>query len=172
MLTDNRVRAGLFCSLLLAALTGCPGEFGGGYEKVAFRERTPLAMAAAPDPPPVVAGFGAPAAVETPVLAADAAPPGVTQVMVEEGQQLYGTVCTACHGAGGAGTPAGPGLRDQDWIHIGGSFDEIVAIIQNGVANPVQYPGMMPPGGGGNFTADQVRALAAYVFALSRQPAA
>jgi mono/diheme cytochrome c family protein len=158
--------ATLSLPLLLAA---CPGEFGGGYDKVAFRERTPLALAAAPDPPPVIAGIGGAAAAETPTLAANLAPAGVTQEMVEEGQRLYGTVCTACHGAGAAGTPAGPGLRDQEWIHIRGSYDELVTIITTGVANPVQYPGMMPPLGGGNFNAEQVRSIAAYIFALSTQ---
>jgi ubiquinol-cytochrome c reductase cytochrome c subunit len=163
---------GLFALALPLILAGCPGDFSGGYDKVALRERTPLALAAAPDPPPVVAGIGGPAAVETPMLAPEATPPGVTQAMVEEGQQLYGTVCTACHGPGGAGTPAGPGLRDQDWIHITGAYDEIVNIIQVGVPNTVQYPGMMPPLGGGNFDAEQIRAIAAYILALSTQPGA
>jgi mono/diheme cytochrome c family protein len=152
--------------LLLAA---CPGEFAGGYDKVPFRERTPVALAAAPDPPPVVAGVGIGAPAEIPQLRPEIAPPGVTQAMVEEGQQLYGTVCTACHGVSGVGTPVGPSLNDQNWIQIEGRFDEIVAIIQSGVTNPVQYPGAMPPLGGGNFSPDQVRSIAAYLFALSHQ---
>jgi ubiquinol-cytochrome c reductase cytochrome c subunit len=153
-------------------LAGCPGEYGGGYEKVPNRERTPLATVAAPDPPPVIAGFGSPGSAALPTLAAGTAPPGVTQEMVEEGQRLYGTVCTACHGAGGVGTPAGPPVNDQDWIHIDGSFDQLVAIIVSGVSSPAQYPGMMPPLGGGNFTPEQVNAIAAYLLALSQQPGA
>ncbi|MEX2582532.1 MAG: cytochrome c [Gemmatimonadota bacterium] len=162
----------LFGILTLAALpvlAACPGDFSGGYEKVGFRERTPLAMASAPNPPPLVAGIGVGGAVETPVLAADLTPPGVTQPMVEEGQELFGTVCTACHGPGGTGSPAGPELNDGQWIHIGGGFDEIISIIQIGVPNPVEFPGAMPPMGGGNFTPEQVRSLAAYVFALNNQ---
>jgi hypothetical protein len=65
--------------------------------------------------------------------------------------------------------PAGPALNDTNWINIDGSFASIVAVIQNGVMQPVQYPGAMPPGGGGNFDAQQLEALAAYVFALSQQ---
>lgn len=172
MATTSRRLLGFFALATLPALAGCPGDFSGGYEKVAFRERTPLALAAAPDPPPVIPGLGAGAAGETPELPADGAPAGVTQEMVEEGQQLYGTVCTACHGAGGAGSPAGPALNDPEWIHVDGSFDQIVNIIQTGVANPVEFPAMMPPLGGGNFSADEVRSIAAYVFALSLQPAA
>ncbi len=153
--------------LALGPLLGACGDFDGGYEIVPYRERTPLAMPAAPEPPPLVAGLGGAGAVETPTLAN--APAGVTQEMVEQGQELYGTVCTACHGPGGAGTPAGPGLQDQEWIHIGGSYDDLVAIIEAGVPAPVEYPGMMPPRGGGNFDDAQVRAIAAYVLALSQQ---
>jgi mono/diheme cytochrome c family protein len=171
MLRLPRIFSGLLSLGALLAMTGCPGEYGGGYDKVPHRERAPLAMAAAPDPPPFAPGFGAPAATPTALVLPDHAPAGITQEMVEEGQRLYGTVCTACHGAAGVGTPAGPGLRDQDWIHIDGSFDQLVAIIRDGVANSVQYPGMMPPNGGGNFTPDEVRAIAAYVFALSHTDA-
>ena len=153
------------------ALAGCPGDYSGGYDKVSFRERTPLAVAAAPDPPPVVAGIGGSSGSDAPQLPEGAAPSGVTQEMVVEGPQLYGTICTACHGPGGTGTAAGPSLTDQNWLHIGGGYDEIVGIIQTGVPSPVQYPAPMPPLGGGNFTPDQVRAIAAYIFALSQDGA-
>ncbi len=149
------------------ALAGCPGEYSGGYEKVPYRERTPLAMAAAPNPPPVVAGIGGAGGSDVPQLPAGA-PSDVTQEMVEEGQQLYSTICTACHGPAGAGTAAGPALADQEWLHIGGGYDEIVQLIQTGVPSPVQFPAPMPPLGGGNFTPEQVRAIAAYIFALSQ----
>lgn len=154
---------------MLFVLAGCPGDFSGGYEKVGYREEGQLAMAAAPAPPPYIAGFGAGPA-ELPTLAANA-PAGVTQEMVEAGASSFGTVCAACHGPGGVGTAAGPTLADQEWIHISGSYDEIVTTIQNGIAEPVEYPGAMPPMGGGNFTPEQVRELAAYVFALSHAPA-
>src|SRR5690606_2299157 len=136
---------GLVALGLPLVLAACPGDFAGGYDKVPFRERTPVAVAAAPDPPPVVAGIGPAGAAETPTLAADLAPTGVTQEMVEEGQQLYGTVCGACHGPAGTGTGAGPALNDQDWIHINGEYEQIVNIIQAGVANPVEFAAAMPP---------------------------
>lgn len=171
MVNSSRRLLGILAFAALPVLAGCPGDFSGGYEKVGYRERTPLAMAAAPNPPPVVAGIGGAAGAEAPTLP-DGAPAGVTQEMVEEGQRLYGTVCTACHGGGGAGTPAGPQLSDGEWIHIGGDFQEIAGIIEAGVPSPVQFPGMMPPLGGGSFSADEVQALAAYVFALSHQAGA
>lgn len=162
----HRVLPGLIIAALSFVLAGCPGDFEGGYDKIVYRERSTPVRPAAPNPPPVVAGIGG-AAAAIPDLPA-AAPAGVTQAMVEEGQQLYGTVCTACHGSGGVGTPAGPNLNDQSWLHIGGSYDELVTIIQSGVPTPVEFPGAMPPLGGGNFNDEQVRAIAAYIFALSQ----
>ena len=68
-----------------------------------------------------------------------------------------------------AGTPAAPSLADAEWLNISGSYDEIVQTIHTGVPKPKAHPGSMPPLGGGSFTDDQVRQLAAYVFALSHQ---
>jgi len=95
-------------------------------------------------------------------------PPGVTTEMVSQGQQLYGTVCVACHGAAGTGGPLGPALNDQNWVHIGGEYEEIIQITRTGVMQPQNYPAPMPPLGGGSFNEDQQRAIAAYVYALSR----
>lgn len=153
--------------ILFATLSaGCLDDVG--YDKVAYRERDEIPAPARPNPPPVRANIGAGAA-DVPVLAAAVTPPGVTQETVEQGAELYGTVCSACHGPAGAGTPAAPALDDDEWISVSGAFDEIVNVIHTGVANPVQFPGMMPPLGGGNFDDEQVRAIAAYVFALSNQ---
>jgi mono/diheme cytochrome c family protein len=117
----------------------------------------------ATDQPPPAATPPTPAAGTIPAEL----PPGVTAEMVSEGQRLYGGVCVACHGQGGTGGPLGPALNDQNWIHIGGEFDEIVAITTTGVAQPRQYPAPMPPMGGGNYTPDQVRAISAYVYSIS-----
>jgi len=109
----------------------------------------------------------APAAPATGAVPAEL-PPGVTAEMVSEGQRLYSGICSACHGQNGVGGPLGPALNDQDWIHISGEFDEIVNITTTGVPRPQRYPGMMPPMGGGNYTADQVRSISAYVYSISR----
>jgi mono/diheme cytochrome c family protein len=115
-----------------------------------------------PEQPAQVAGPVERAPVELPA--------GVTQDMVAQGEQLYGTGgnCIACHAANGTGTPLAPALNDAAWIHIDGSYDEIVRIIAEGVAVPVQYPAAMPARGGGAITDDQVRQIAAYVYAISR----
>jgi mono/diheme cytochrome c family protein len=97
-----------------------------------------------------------------------ALPAGVTAEMVQQGQQLFGTVCVACHGQAGAGTQLGPALNDAEWINVtAGEIDEVVNVIRTGVAQPRQFPNPMPPMGGGNFTDEQLRALAAYVYSIS-----
>lgn len=123
-----------------------------------------------PDEPRVdasAAPAGAPPALDPAIVGE--LPPGVTTEMVASGQQLYGTVCTACHGPAGAGTPLGPALNDQQWLHIDGSFEEIVRITEAGVAQPVEFPAPMPRMGGAHFSPEQLQALGAYVYALSRQ---
>jgi len=156
---------------LVGLAVGCsdiPGVPDGGFTPVVYRERDTMGGIARPDPPPVIAGFGSAGAAAVPTLAAGA-PAGVTQEMVEEGAQLFGTVCSACHGPGGAGTAAAPSLNDGQWVNISGSFEDIDRIIHTGVPAPVEHPAPMPPLGGGSFNDEQVRALAAYVFALSHQ---
>lgn len=110
------------------------------------------------------------AQTEGPALAAADLPEGVTQEMVTAGEAVFGGpgMCFACHGANGAGGPLAPALNDSEWLHIEGGYEELVAIITDGVASPVQFAAPMPPRGGAPLTDDQVREVAAYVFAISR----
>lgn len=157
----------LLVPIAVAALTACDPPAVGGYDKLTHhRDEVYIAPDANPPPPPLPPGaFGGAA---TPVIATSL-PTGVTQEMVNEGQELFGTVCVACHGAGGAGSTIAPPLNDDDWLNVSGEYEEIITIINNGVAQPVEYPAPMPPQGGGNFTDDEVQALGAYVYALSHQ---
>lgn len=148
----------------LLSLVGCVDRQG--YPKVPYRRAEPVPEAAAPPPPPASAYAAGGSVVP---VQAKSLPPGVTQAMVDEGARLFATVCVACHGPGGRNGAGGPVLADNQWIHIDGSYEQIVRIITTGVAQPRQYPAPMPPRGGGNFTDEQVRALAAYVYALSHQ---
>jgi mono/diheme cytochrome c family protein len=155
---------------VVAALGGCKPIKEGGYESVTSRTpayQAQLAEATNPPPPPVVAGLGAGGA--GPKLVARNLPAGVTQAMVDEGQQMFGTVCAACHGQGGVGTASAPALNDSKWLWISGQYPEIVARIESGVPQPKEHPAPMPPRGGGSFTDDQVKQIAAYVYALSHQ---
>jgi hypothetical protein len=57
---------------------------------------------------------------------------------------------------------------DAVWIHSKGTFPEIVQQILAGVPASQSKSGvMMPPRGGGDLSADQVEAVAAYVWGLS-----
>jgi len=163
----GRPRMALAALVLAAAVAGCRPGGDYGYDRVSYREAPEVPQATNPDPPPVPLG-GLPGATQAKLVAKNL-PAGVTQAMVDEGQNLFGTVCVGCHGPGGAGTPACPALDDTRWINITGAYPEIVTTITNGVPHPKEHSGAMPPKGGGSFDAAQVNALAAYVFALSHQ---
>jgi mono/diheme cytochrome c family protein len=177
--------AGLLVLALLAAACGDPNtRQERGYTKAPLerpgliaRAEQPGEMARYGAPNRVVAerirlpeqpaGGGAPAQQQR---AAVQLPEGVTDEMVTQGEQLYGSTgnCFTCHAADGSGTPLAPALNDGTWIHIDGSFDSLVQIISQGVPTPAQYPAAMPPRGGAPLSEEQVRQIAAYVYAISR----
>ena len=165
-------RMAAFC-VLAGSLAACDLVPQSGYRKLDYRVRTEGVPVTHPTPPPVVPGMtlsagggaGGGAALTLPANA----PAGVTQAMVDEGAKLFPNPCAACHGPDAHGTAAAPNLADNQWITISGSYDEIVHTIHVGVPNPKEHPGPMPPLGGGSFNDEQVRQLAAYVFALSHQ---
>lgn len=93
---------------------------------------------------------------------------------VGEGDTLFNGhrvgACWACHGHGGKGTDVAPKLADNPkWINIDGSLDAIKGIITNGVPKPKKHAGAMPPMGGAQLTPEQIDALAAYVYSLSKR---
>jgi mono/diheme cytochrome c family protein len=96
-------------------------------------------------------------------------PAGVTPEMVAQGKTLFeGGICIACHGQDANGLPQlAPSLRDAVWLNTDGSYDGIVTTIKTGVAAPKEHQNAMPPMGGGQFTDEQVRALAAFVYSIS-----
>ena len=87
---------------------------------------------------------------------------------VEQGRELF-LPCAVCHGLDGLGNLLGPSLRDGEWIHGRGSLEEIEALIRTGVAAPRNYPVPMVPMGGGAFDDAELRAVASYVYAISRE---
>lgn len=99
-------------------------------------------------------------------------PEGVTGEMVAEGEDLYGGAgfCYTCHGADGRGVPQlGADLTDDDWTHTDGTYEAIVQRVRSGVSAEASTVGVpMPPRGGGRLSDEQVRAVAAYVWVLSR----
>jgi glucose/arabinose dehydrogenase/mono/diheme cytochrome c family protein len=104
--------------------------------------------------------------------AGSAIPEGATREMVTLGDQIYhgqvgGAACAGCHGASATGSPLGPDLTGKKWLWSDGSFAGILKSITEGVPKPKKYRSPMPPLGGAQLTADQVKALTAYVWSLS-----
>ncbi|MCL7971277.1 MAG: cytochrome c [marine benthic group bacterium] len=99
-------------------------------------------------------------------------PEGVTEAMIEEGKGIYSGagICMSCHGPAGEGIPnLGANLVDDEWIHIDGSYEQIVENIMSGVTAQESSSGVpMPAKGGTAITDDQVKAVAAYVWTLSQ----
>ena len=96
-------------------------------------------------------------------------PEGVTLAMVEEGRGLFSGagVCSTCH-LDGTGSPLAPDLTDDTWLNVDGEYLSIVELINTGVPEPVEHPGIMLPRAGMPLTDAQVEALAAYTYMLSR----
>ena len=132
-------------SVSLVCLSGCGGESEDDAARVASKQE--------------VEAFD-------PALARNL-PPGVTTESAQQGRELY-VVCATCHGPDARGTQLGPSLRDEEWLHIDGSYEEVQRVVREGVLEPEEFPVPMPPGGGGSFTEQQLRDVSAYVFALSR----
>jgi mono/diheme cytochrome c family protein len=108
-------------------------------------------------------------APEEPAVAMDL-PEGVTQQDFDEGRRLFTGQggCHACHGPQAQGTQLGPDLTDDQWLNVTEpTMDEVMRVIREGVAQPVQYPAPMPPMGGARLTDAQIHALAAYIMALN-----
>jgi mono/diheme cytochrome c family protein len=99
-------------------------------------------------------------------------PEGVTAAMIEEGEGIYNGagICMSCHGATGEGIPnLGADLTDDEWLHVDGSYEQIVENIMTGVTAQESSSGVpMPAKGGTAITDDQVKAVAAYVWTLSK----
>jgi mono/diheme cytochrome c family protein len=94
--------------------------------------------------------------------------------MVALGNRIYhgqvaGAMCTACHGATGAGTPLGPDLTKNKWMWSDGSWEGITKTVTAGVPQPKQYRSPMPAMGGSQLTPEQTSAVSAYVWALSHK---
>jgi cbb3-type cytochrome c oxidase subunit III len=100
-------------------------------------------------------------------------PPGVTQAMVEEGNTIFhgAGLCATCHGVDAKGVQGlGANLTDTTWLHSDGSYDAIVKQVTEGVPANVSTSGTaMPARGGSSLTDDQVKAVASYVWSLSKK---
>jgi mono/diheme cytochrome c family protein len=102
-------------------------------------------------------------------------PNGVTALMVAQGDSLFhARNCRNCHGADAKGAANGPNLTTGTFHHNDGSYNGILQTITTGIpADQIMDPAHkipMPPRGGTRptpLTDEQLRALAAYVYALN-----
>lgn len=78
--------------------------------------------------------------------------------------------CYACHGSKAEGL-VGPNLTDAEWLHSKGTYEELVAQINQGITKEQSKSGMpMPAKGGATISDEDVKAVAAYVQSLSQKP--
>lgn len=129
--------------ILIAAATAC-GETGGADTHL---------------PPPEALGAS---------LNDGTAPDGVTLESIAEGRMLFNAraACSACHGVNGRGGQLAPNLADDVWLNSDGSYAGIVAVIETGVPEPKEYPGLMLPRGGMGLSDREVGSLAAFIWSL------
>ena len=115
-----------------------------------------------------------PTIAAAPVPVGPSVPAGVTPASIAMGDSIFNTgACQRCHGLKGVGAQNGPSLVAGPWLHSTGKFEEIAAVITTGVARTAlndqtrRFP-MNPRGGPMNLSDDQVNAVAAYVYSISR----
>jgi glucose/arabinose dehydrogenase/mono/diheme cytochrome c family protein len=100
-------------------------------------------------------------------------PPGSAPAQVARGAAIFvgeaGGTCAGCHGSDAGGGPIGPDLTSGKWLWGRGSLAAIKRTIVEGVAEPKEHPGAMPPKGGADLSDADVDALSAYVWAISRK---
>jgi glucose/arabinose dehydrogenase/cytochrome c5 len=143
---------------------------GGGITPCPSATASAGEIAAAPANPPEGTNPDAGKAAS----AAGPVPEGATREMVALGERIYrgqvgGAGCTGCHGENAQGTPLGPDLTGKKWLWSNGSYSGITKTITDGVSQPKQYRSPMPPKGGAQLTADQVSAVAAYIWSVSHR---
>ncbi|CAN5796363.1 hypothetical protein BH24GEM1_BH24GEM1_03530 [soil metagenome] len=164
------------------AVAGLLAACGGGEREPAGDAGAP---GGAPATPPPAAGAPSADAAQTPgdtqpagaaetASQAPAKPPGSADPkLIALGDSVFhgqagGGTCYACHGQDAKGSGVGPNLTDGEWLNTDGSLEGITKVVQTGVPTPKKAPAPMPPMGGASLTPEQVRAVAAYVYSLSR----
>ena len=155
-MTRTTTRA-LFAITAMFAVAAC----GGGSKSAAAPGAAPAPMASNAAPAP----SAAPAAK---------LPATVTPAMIALGDSIFNNGgCQRCHGKGGIGAVNAPAFKGIKWQHGNGSFEGIVNTVVTGVpATEIKDPTHKFPmgarGGRVPLTDDQIKAVSAYVFTISR----
>lgn len=99
----------------------------------------------------------------------------ITPQMIAEGDSIFhgqkaGGLCYTCHGPDAKGTQLAPPLGQHKWLTGDGSYNFIVKRVTEGMPSPTPpYTAPMPPMGGAQLSADQIKAVSAYVYSLSHK---
>lgn len=96
--------------------------------------------------------------------------PAIDADLTAAGREVFTSTgnCAACHGPEATGGQLAPDLTDEEWLNVDTpSYDEIAAVVREGVPCPTRFPAPMPPMGGADLSDEQVCAVAAYVVSLS-----
>lgn len=151
---------GALCALSLGLLVACGGGDSGGDAQNASGGDADLTAATGTE-----AAAPAELSIDPALL-----PEGVTVEMVQQGRDLFvgGGICFTCHTVEATGGPLAPDLTDDVWINVDGEYSSIVELVKTGVAQPIEHPGAMLPRAGLPLTDEQVEAVAAYTYMLSR----
>ncbi len=90
--------------------------------------------------------------------------------LIERGKSVFNDngICFTCHGGGGKGAALGPNLTDSIWINTEHDMAKIMAVVRNGVSSPKEHPAPMPPMGGVRLTDEEICAVSAYVYSISK----
>ena len=100
-------------------------------------------------------------------------PESVTDSTIAWGRQLFhgSANCAACHGVEARGTDEGPALSGALWLHGPGTYEWLVEQIKRGIPAHRTWTGKpMPMRGWSNMPDADVRAVAAYVWAITHPP--
>lgn len=149
--------------------------------RVTYTGETPIANVQ-PAPAPSAAASSSPAAppegIHPEAGRAQTAnltpPPGGSREEIVLGSRIFvgeaaGGTCAGCHGSDAKGTPLAPSLTTSHWLWGDGSLQSIEQTIESGVTNPKKFRDPMPPMGGAELTPEQVKSVAAYVWALNHR---
>lgn len=158
------------CASAALAISLMSAACGGG-EKAPAGES---ASATPPAAPAAVPGSTSTAGGALPAPTPGTPPSGATAAMAAEGDSIFhglvgGGLCQTCHGPDAKGTALAPSLVSDKWLTGDGTFDFIQQRVTNGMPNPTPpYTSPMLPKGGASLTPDQIKAVASYVYSISR----
>jgi glucose/arabinose dehydrogenase len=141
-------------------------DMHGRIWRITYQGAGPAKLAAAP---PIAAAE--PAATAGGQSSSLTPPSGVTAEQLALGEKIYlgkarnGT-CAGCHGSDGKGSAVGADLTAGKWIWSDGSLPALTKTISQGVTSPKSHMGAMPPNGGTQLSASDLKAVSAYVWAI------